>query len=216
MAKAEKFVKASNDAGWDVEQSTDQTLARDYFLVVGNGETYHVATRNNEQVVISHYSGRWNGGYYIIGSHSRKVNNVAGAIHIITIPESAVVEPRAPIGRKGPRGPRQISRRVPFSPADTPDRDVIEALRGHKIRWSNQYTAVEEVGIVPLNGQKTRLDDDDIDEPATRQFTFCDASGEGYRTFALRQLTYVSPGITAASNVPEPPKRGWPKGRKRK
>lgn len=185
-SKAQQFALAAEEAGWKVER-----------IVKGSRKTV-LATRGEETIDCNWENDRSMTplGSHIVAGHVEKFKHVTVAIKKLSVPAEVAASSIKPAKvDRAEKGTRRVQMVVPFSPKESSDNEVLAALRGHTVKWTNHFTDIEESAVVPANGRQTKLELDDLDDLATRQLTFCDATGEGYRTLRLSDVVFVSAGI---------------------
>lgn len=195
VSKAQMFALAAEEAGWEVERK-----------VKGDIKTV-VATRGTEVIELNWKNGKSMSplGVHRIGGHEQSLRHVTVSMKLLAVPAEVAANAVKP--SKSSKGPstRLVKVSVPFDPKVALDKEVLEAIAGREIHWSNGIVSgfeIEESAVVPVNGRKTRLEPDDLDDPSTRQLTFCDVL-TGYRTVRLNSITRVS----TARVVKEIPKK---------
>ena len=186
-SKADALVAHATATGWEVTGRT-----------VDGSNIALVFERGSERITGSWTNGVWDypGHYENGGGGSRVLLNASAARKAMSTPATEVRHTPAKAAREPGAAPTKAKTtvvKVPFNANTSSDNEVLTALRGHRIKWTNKFSELVEVGVVPINGNKTKLHDDDLDDPGTRQLTFCDAAGEGYRTVRLSSIVYVSP-----------------------
>lgn len=189
VSKAQELALAAEGAGWEVER-----------IINGNRKTVR-ATRSESGELLE---ANWENnracepmGFYEINGRRAKLQHVTVAKKIMATPPEVAARNAENIqaARKAPRAVshRTLAQGVPFDPATATDEEVLTAILGREITWRNVLSngEVEGIAVVPESGKQTRLDDDDLRDPATRQLTFCDAEGGGYYTVRLSALLSV-------------------------
>jgi hypothetical protein len=186
VSKAQQLAIAAEEAGWEVERSVEGTHKT---LIARRGEEELEAHWENDKSCVPL-------GWHTVGGHKAKFQHVTVALKIIGTDPDVAAANAATVSqsRKAPRAVthRSLAQGVPFNVATATDEEVLAALVGREITWRNTLSGdITETAVVPEAGTKTRLDQDDLDDLATRQLTFCDAAGGGYSTLRLSQLTSV-------------------------
>lgn len=139
MAKAEAFLKAAAELGWS-ERARSAPEQETYGVIVG---------REEERITIS-----WRAGVFVgeecyhshPGRSPRKVINASAAKKIMAIPAAQAAEeaakvsahkltrPRRDRGATATTAPRKA---LPFDPETATDEEVLEAVSGKTITWTN-------------------------------------------------------------------------------
>jgi hypothetical protein len=203
--KARAFAQQVEDAGWTVSRRIE-----------GDVRTVMALRHHEGQKEILELA--WDGEVRVlpflhkVGDVTKEFTNVTVAIKLLAIPAD-VAAAHVSRARPGKEPSKNVSTagldtRPRFSPKEAPDDEVMLHIAGHKLKWRNQFTEVEEEGLVPIRGTHTRLDADDLDDMGTRQLTFCDAEGAGYRTLRLKDITSVSLEVIVPRDYEEQPKKG--------
>lgn len=192
LSKAAAFALDAEKAGWTVER-------------VREGELRTViATRGDEERLTC----RWNGNAvlppfatYEVNDRTRTLPNAASARRVLAVPRATALAAAAPKAGKAIK--RAAKAAVAFD-VGMSDEEVLSTLRGREITWESSLAGgapVITTAVVPGNGTKTRLVEDDLDEPGSRQLTFCDAAGGGYRTVRLSKITGVGAALDADGHL---------------
>lgn len=173
-SKAQQFALDAEAAGWEAERVKD-----------GNRKTV-IARRGSEVIEVTWVKEVCQPGLtYTSGVGSRKLRNAAEARRYLAVPE-ANVKHTARVHRDTGRVYRGT---VPFDVETATDEEVLAAIVGKTVRWSNRYTNTPEVARIPKDSGFTRI----TMSGKHRQVLFCDSgkNGTGFRAFAVQSLIAV-------------------------
>jgi hypothetical protein len=187
MAKAEAFLKAAAELGWG-EFARSAPEQETYGVIVGRGE---------ERITIS-----WRAGVFIgeecyhshPGRSPRKVINASAAKKIMAIPAAQAAEEAAKVSAHKlarPRRDRSATattaprKALPFDPETAPDEDVIRAVSGHQISWTNEIS-----GAIDESYVKGSIDEISI-QPGKSGRSIRFTSAEGFRSVRVSSIVAI-------------------------
>jgi hypothetical protein len=187
MAKAEAFLKAAAELGW-AEFARSAPEQETYGVIVGRGE---------ERITIS-----WRAGVFIgeecyhshPGRSPRKVINASAAKKIMAIPAAQAAEEAAKVSAHKlarPRRDRSATattaprKALPFDPETAPDEDVIRAVSGHQISWTNEIS-----GAIDESYVKGSIDEISI-QPGKSGRSIRFTSAEGFRSVRVSSIVAI-------------------------
>jgi hypothetical protein len=152
-AKAAAFIMSAKELGWDAkEQVTEGEL------------TSVTVARGDERIEISWQAGVFVGEtclYYHPGRNAIKVHNASAAKKRMAMtPEASHAEASKVAAHRATRTPgskptERKPRALPFSETSL-DQEVIDAVRGKTIVWTNSISGRQEEARVPADGERTK------------------------------------------------------------
>lgn len=170
--KAQAFVSAASSLGWSLGSEK----------VDGEATTVTVE-RAGESIEISWMRGVFESPcIYSFSGRTVKLNNASAARKRMETPAEAATQEAARVAAKSiPRktSAPQRARALPFTEASL-DQDVINAIEGRKISWTNAISGETESDYVPApaQGKGARAGHTKISEGKRgRTLTFCGAGG---------------------------------------
>jgi hypothetical protein len=187
MAKAEAFLEAAAALGWG-EFARSAPEQETYGVIVGRGE---------ERITIS-----WRAGVFIgeecyhshPGRSPRKVINASAAKKIMAIPAAQAAEEAAKVSAHKlarPRRDRSATattaprKALPFDPETATDEDVIRAVSGHQISWTNEIS-----GAIDESYVKGSIDEISI-QPGKSGRSIRFTSAEGFRSVRVSSIVAI-------------------------
>jgi hypothetical protein len=199
-AKAEAFATEALRLGWKAE---GELLSEDRATVT--------ATRGDERIMIS-----WIGGVFIgdtcYYSHNGrtpiKLHNASAAKKRMAVPPAQADEEATKVTAhkatrakaSAPASAKRSGRKLPFTEASL-DQEVLDALYGKRIYWTNTISGAEEDDRVPAEAETVRLGDGSpgkrkqhhapriTEGPKGRIINFVGAAG--FRSVLLASITRV-------------------------
>jgi hypothetical protein len=185
LPKAQEFARSATELGWAAGVAESE------------GDAASVtAKRGGEQIFIE-----WSGGVfqgdsclYTIGSRTIKLKNASACKTRMALPEEKATEEasRVAVRRVSAPAVRKAAqaKALPFSEASL-DQEVLDALYGRKITWTNGVSGEEESDRVPnLEDLHQKANAPKIDEgPRGRVVTFPGQSG--YRSVLVAAIISV-------------------------
>lgn len=180
--KAHKAAGLPEFAGWTAEVQVDGDYAE------------LVARRGTEVIHLTWIKGVYQAGAtYTIGDRTVQIRNLAEARRwALRSAEEAeqvfskVVSNRAFRRREVPEE-EQGRTKLPFT-LDAPEKTVLDALAGRKVRWHNRYSSQPEVAVLDTDPRRLRMQEMGDGE---RVVLFCSPGHGGFRAFRLSALLAV-------------------------
>lgn len=139
-SKAQSFALAAEEiGGWQVRR----TKAGEHKTVT--------ATRGEESFEFTWTENRFHAGRHAIGTAAETYTNVKAALRTMAEPAGTVtvVEPTKRVGVRNPE--KLVVRRLPFS-VDSTDDEILAAVAGRLVTWTNSISGEEDSAIAPKPG----------------------------------------------------------------
>lgn len=156
QAKAAAFLGEARALGWDLRQPADLVTAEEITTVT--------VARGQELITI-----QWDKGVFVgetcLYTHDQrgrsiKIHNASAAKKRMSVPpeaaEQEAVQVRSNRAARAPRKEPAERKRgpLPFTEASL-DSEVIDAVRGRTVRWTNSISGQEDEARVPADGERT-------------------------------------------------------------